>query len=88
LGARLSVDLARGVELDAMLRTIGRLQPRAVPGYTELNLRIGWHATRHTELWLAGQDLLHARHPELGVASPTRVEFQRAIRIGATLRFQ
>ena len=56
-----------------------------MPAYAELNVRAGWGDTR-AELWVAGQDLLHDRHPEFGTDLPTRTEFERSIRVGITIR--
>ncbi len=85
-GMRHSIDLPHNVEVDGWLRTIGALPNPSVPGYTELNLRLGWRPTRQLELSLAGQDLLHDHHPEFGPPLPTRVEFQRSLRALLTIR--
>jgi len=85
-GLRSSFDLPHRVELDAMLRAVSALPNPVVPAYAELDLRAGWWASPHVEVWLTGQDLLHDRHPEFGPALPTRVQFQRSIRIGMTVR--
>lgn len=74
---RSSVDLARGVELDAMLRGVGRLPHPVVPAYVELDARVGWRASPSFEVSLIGQNLLHSRHPEFQLAGPNREEFQR-----------
>ena len=67
---RSSLNLPHRIELDAMLRAVAALTESVValrrPGYAELNLRAGWWATSRAELWVAGQDLLHDRHPEFG----------------------
>ena len=83
---RTSVDLPRAIEVDAMLRAVASLPNPAVPAYGELNLRAGWWMTPHTEIWVAGQDLLHDRHPEFGADLPTRTEFERSVRVGLTFR--
>ena len=80
---RSSVDVPGGFELDGFLRRVGALPHPAVPAYTELDLRVGWHPTATWELSLIGQNLLHSHHPEFQLASPTREEFQR----GAYVRF-
>ena len=85
-GLRSSVDLPYRIELDALLRSVAALPNPVVPSYTELNLRAGWWATPRTEIWFAGQDLLNNRHPEFGPALPTRVEFERSVRVGVTVR--
>ena len=86
-GLRTDVDLPRRVELSLFLRGIGELPNPHVPGYTELNARVGWRATPNFELSLAAQDLLHAHHPEFGAAAPQRIEFERSIRALAVFRY-
>lgn len=86
-GLRNSFDLPRNIEVDAMMRHIGALPNPSVPAYTELNMRIGWRATPHIELSVAGQDLLHDRHPEFGSSVPRRVEFERSVRMFIAFRY-
>lgn len=86
LGLRASFDLPNRIELDAMLRAVAALPNPAVPAYAELNVRAGWWMTTRAELWVAGHDLLHDRHPEFGADLPNRTEFERSIRIGITIR--
>lgn len=59
-----SMTLDRTVSFDANLRHVTALPAPAVPGYYELNLRLGWRASRTCELSLNGYNLLHARHQE------------------------
>jgi len=84
---RSQMDLPRGLELDGALRCVARLPSPVVPAYTELDLRLGWHATNALELSLVGQNLLHARHPEFGAPSPVRQEVQRNVYGKVTWRF-
>lgn len=84
---RSSLDLPRDVQLDAMLRSVSRLPHPIVPAYSELSLRIGWTPIRGAEVWFAGQDLLQAQHPEFGAPVPTRIEFERSVRVGIAFRF-
>jgi iron complex outermembrane recepter protein len=86
-GWRTSLDLPRNVEADATLRTIGALPDPRVPAYTELGLRLGWHASPRTELFVVGDNLLHRQHPEFGADVPHRVEIERDVRAGVTFRF-
>jgi iron complex outermembrane receptor protein len=86
VGLRTSFDLPHRIEVDAMVRGVGALPNPVVPAYTELNLRAGWRVTPRAEIWVAGEDLLHDRHPEFGAAAATRTEFERAVRLGITLR--
>lgn len=48
------------------------------PGYAELNLRAAWRLWTALELGLAGENLIHVRHPEYGSES-SRSELQRAV---------
>jgi iron complex outermembrane receptor protein len=85
-GLRSSLDLLRDVELDVVIRAIDDLPRPAVPAYSEMTLRLGWRVTPRTDVWIVGHDLLHDHHPELGTAA-SRVEFERGVRVGTTLRF-
>lgn len=88
-----SFDLPRNVEFDAGLRSVDKIYTNnggvlaIVPKYTDMNLRLGWHATRQLELSVAGQNLLHKHHPEFGVPGPTRVEILRAVYGKVSWRF-
>ncbi|MDB6169829.1 MAG: TonB-dependent receptor [Verrucomicrobia bacterium] len=68
---RSSWDLRRDVQFDATYRYVGRVENPSVamPGYSELDLRLAWRPTDQLELSVVGQNLLHRRHPELGGAS-------------------
>jgi iron complex outermembrane receptor protein len=84
---RSSLDLPYALELDATLRGVGELPDPRVPAYAELSLRLGWRAAPRLDLWVVGHDLLHASHPEAGPDLPARVHFERAVRVGVTMRF-
>lgn len=86
-GLKTDVDLPRQVELSLFLRSIGALPNPSVPAYTELNGRIGWKATPRLDISLIGQDLLHDRHAEFGALAPRRIEFERSIRVLASIRY-
>jgi iron complex outermembrane receptor protein len=75
---RSSWDLARGHELDLMLRWVGRLPGPAVPAYTAVDLRYGWNIGRGLELSLVGRNLLDPKHGEFSAASG-RSEYERAL---------
>jgi iron complex outermembrane receptor protein len=83
---RTSIDLPRDVDLDVSVRAVGALSTPVVPAYTALDLRVGWSATNQVELFFSGHDLFDARHPEFGAPGPSRVEIQRAVRVGITVR--
>jgi iron complex outermembrane recepter protein len=82
---RSSVDLPHHAEFDAGLRWVDTLHtnngaiPGTVPAYFELDSRLGWQVSRRLELSLAGQNLLHAHHPEYGFPDPARVEIERSV---------
>jgi iron complex outermembrane recepter protein len=85
--ARTSIDLPRRVQVDALFRSVAELPGPVVPGYSELNLRLGWTATRHVDVFFTAQDLLHDRHAEFGTPGAGLEEFERSARVGATFRF-
>ena len=74
-------DLARlpgRVECDATLRYVAPIDNQDVPEYTELNLHLSWRPSAAWEFALAGQNLLHAHHPEFGAATSRR-EIERSV---------
>lgn len=75
---RADLDLPRELELGAWLRYVDDLPFPAVPGYYELDLRLGWRPRDGLELSLVGQNLLHDQHPEFG-ALPAREEVERGV---------
>lgn len=75
---RSSFDLPRDVELDLRLFRVGALPQPVVPAYTELDVRLAWHASANLELSLVGRNLLHDAHPEYGDPLP-RSEIERNV---------
>ena len=75
---RSSVDLARGVEMDASLRHVSELESPGVEDYTTFDLRLGWRPRSDLEISLVGQNLLEGSHvefaPEIIPTHPTAVE--------------
>ncbi len=86
-GVRTSIDLARSFELDASLRGVGELPSPVVPAIAALDLRLAWRSPRGLELFVSGHNLLDASHPEFGPDTPRRVEIERAVRVGVTVRY-
>jgi iron complex outermembrane receptor protein len=82
---RSSLNLPRHVEWDAGLRWVDTLHnnngatPGTVPSYFELNTRLAWHPAERFELSLAGENLLHNRHPEYGFPDTSRIEIERSV---------
>ena len=80
---RSSMDLPHHIELDADGRWIDQVQfnngatTGTVPGYFELDLRVGWHITKNLEVSVVGQNLLQAQHPEAGFPGPTQEQVVR-----------
>jgi iron complex outermembrane recepter protein len=80
-------DLPRGFELDGVLRALSSRPQPAVPGYAELDLRVGYRVRPNWELSLVGQNLLHDRHAELFTAGSPRYEFRRGFYVRSMFRF-
>jgi iron complex outermembrane recepter protein len=86
---RSSLDLLRTVELDTMFRWVDKMTidngptsgPVAgtVPSYCEMDARIGWRVTKHLELSLVGQNLLHNHHVEYGFPNSTQEAIERTV---------
>jgi iron complex outermembrane receptor protein len=93
LSLRSSMDLPGRIELDLDGRWVDTRQVNnvgavaTVPGYAELNVRLGWRAGDRLDLSVVGVNLLHDRHPEFGAPTPTRVEIGRSVYGKATWRF-
>jgi iron complex outermembrane recepter protein len=73
VGLRSYLDLPAGFQLDAQWRWLSDIQRLpdivtgdGIDGYSELDLRVAWHAARGLELSIVGQNLLHRRHVEFG----------------------
>ncbi|MFC0772993.1 TonB-dependent receptor plug domain-containing protein [Terrimonas alba] len=66
-----SMDLPGRIEAGVVIRYVDKLTTRHVPGYTGLDLRIGWKLSKAIELSVVGQNLLDKHHPEF-IASPGR----------------
>jgi len=93
LSLRSAMTLPHGLAFDLHLRRVGSLPAPASPAYTELNGRLAWAVTEAVELSLAGFNLLHAHHPEFGVArssvqlGASGVETARSVVLAARWRF-
>lgn len=57
-----SMDLWRGLSLDASLRYVSALPDPALSGYYDLTAKLGWQLARTLQLALVGQNLLQGRH--------------------------
>jgi iron complex outermembrane receptor protein len=86
-GVRSSIDLPRNVDVDARLRSVGRLPNPAVPPYSEMTFRVGWRMTPHVEVAFEGEDLLHDRHGEFNPVARGLEQFERSLRAVLVTRF-
>ncbi|HTL67630.1 MAG TPA: TonB-dependent receptor [Lacunisphaera sp.] len=84
-----SWDLSSQLDLDANLRWVDTRPTTSgvVPSYGELDVRLAWRPNNQLEFSVVGQNLLHAHHPEFGIAVPRREEIQRNIYGKVTCRF-
>ena len=78
------LNLPHDLELDGFFRAVGKLRASNLPGYQELDMRIGWQATDRLELSIMGRDLLHPRHAEFAGGSAQPRYFQREVALRVT----
>jgi iron complex outermembrane receptor protein len=84
VGLRSYLDLPHDVQLDVQYRALSALPrlPQIVSGgiqsYEELDVRLGWRPSRHTQISLDGQNLLHGNHVEFG-APDQRSAIRRSV---------
>jgi iron complex outermembrane receptor protein len=76
-------ELGRHWEFDLLARRIGDLANRDVPGYTAVDLRVGWRGD-NVDVSLMLHNLLDRGHIEW---APAAAELRRAAFLKATLRF-
>jgi iron complex outermembrane receptor protein len=79
-----SWDFSPRMELDLQARHVGSLPNPAVPSYTALDARWGWHVRPDLELSVALRNA-GGRHVEWGVPA-SRVEFGRSVLLSAAWR--
>jgi iron complex outermembrane receptor protein len=70
-----SMDLGRGVTLDATLRYVDSMPSPALPSYYELNASVRWEASESLEIGLSGFNLLDEEHVEYPGAALIRRGF-------------
>lgn len=79
------LDLSARWEWDTALRYVAPIGSQDLPGYTELDLRLGWQPAPEWELSLLGSNLLHDHHAEFN-SLPGRREVSRSVYLQATWR--
>ena len=84
---RSSMDLPGKLQLDAWVAYVGGVTD--VSSHTRLDVRMGWRPMRHLDLSVIGQDLLKARHFEVGNQNVdvVRAQVQRRFLATATWRW-
>ena len=75
--ARSTLNLPHRQEFDVIVRHVAPLPVPAVPGYTAVDARYGWHVNGNVELSLVLRNLFDPSHPEFN-AAPARSEIGRA----------
>jgi iron complex outermembrane receptor protein len=83
---RSQITLPQGVLFDAGLRAVDALQNPHVDGYVEADARLAYKLTDGVELYVAGDNLLHASHVESNDVQRTAL-IERNISFGTRLRF-
>jgi iron complex outermembrane recepter protein len=80
------MNLSSTIHLDFGLRSIGsftfnnNVSADKVPGYTELEARVGWFPVKGLELSVTGQNLLKDQHLEYVISNPNpRAEIRRSV---------
>ncbi|MCA9470689.1 MAG: TonB-dependent receptor [Nitrospirales bacterium] len=75
------MSLPHNVELDSWVRYVDALPSLSIPGYWELDLRLGWKPWKKLEVALVGQNLLDKHHPEMAPSflQTQATEVQRSI---------
>ena len=74
------------MQLDFMLRHVGKLPRPAVPAYSELDINFSWSLSPAVDVAISGHNLLHRRHVEWGAAAGAS-QFERSVVLSTTLRF-
>jgi iron complex outermembrane receptor protein len=64
ISVRSLMRLPGNLELDLWGRYTDRLPAIAIPGYFNLDVRLGWKPVKNVEISVVGQNLLDTRHPE------------------------
>jgi iron complex outermembrane recepter protein len=77
------IDLPGNLNLDGIFRYVDNLPGQNVGRYFNLDLRLGWHATKNVELSLVGQNLLQGHHAEWSGGT----EIQRGVYTKVTWRW-
>jgi iron complex outermembrane receptor protein len=83
---RSQISLPQGILFDAGLRAVDALPNPDVDGYVEADARLAYRINDTVELYVAGDNLLHATHVESNDVQRTAL-IERNISFGTRLRF-
>jgi len=86
LSLRSEVTLPGGFTFDAGLRAVDALENPHIPAYVEADARLGVTVAEGVDLYVTGDNLLHARHFESNDPSRTQ-SIERSIAFGTRLKF-
>ena len=83
------MNLTETIELDTIYRFVDRISAFGIPGYHNLDMRLGWRPTKAWELSLVGHNLLESHHQEFlpGLIRTQPTEVQRGVYGKVTWRF-
>jgi len=87
---RSSLDLPGHFELDLLGRFVDQLPSGQVDAYAELDARLAWRPTKHLELAVVGQNLIHSQHDELAgnpVVGSQVTPLPRSVYLQLSLRY-
>jgi iron complex outermembrane receptor protein len=80
-------NAAKTLEFDAYLRYASALPNPALPGYTTMDLRVGWRPTNQWEIALSGRNLLDPQYPEFVTTNSLNEQVHRKVTLKLTWRY-
>jgi iron complex outermembrane receptor protein len=86
LSLRSRFDVSPQWEMDFTGRYVGPIASQGVPGYAEIDARLGWNPVPAWSVALVGQNLLHRRHAEFNAPGGRR-EIPRSFHLQAAWRY-
>jgi iron complex outermembrane receptor protein len=88
LHVRSSLDLPGKLELDASLYLVGKLIGANIPGFTRLDVRLGWKPKENVEVSIGVQNLFDHKHQEIeAILSEQPSRLERSVYGKVTWRF-
>ena len=83
------MQLPGNIELDLWGRFVDRLPALNIPGYFNLDTRIGWRPIKNFDVSVVGQNLLESRRPEFtsSIVAQSATEVQRGAYVKLTWRY-